>query len=131
MNDAHTSGANGTSHLIRGGCYNEIYVGQMEDIFEDDTNSICWTVYKQERIGQGFYGEVYRGTRVRGNEMQQIAIKKLKTETEADQNDFEREIRIMKVNRRLKNQIFLSIALCKHSALEVFKITSYTVVILK
>ncbi|KMQ94378.1 tyrosine-protein kinase hopscotch [Lasius niger] len=96
MNDAHTSGANGTSHLIRGGCYNEIYVGQMEDIFEDDTNSTCWTVYKQERIGQGFYGEVYRGTRVRGNEMQQIAIKKLKTETEADQNDFEREIRIMK-----------------------------------
>ncbi|XP_029155540.1 tyrosine-protein kinase hopscotch [Nylanderia fulva] len=92
MNDAHMSSINGTSH--RGG-NNEIYLGQMKDIFENETNS-TWTIYMQERIGQGFYGDVYRGTRIKGNEIEQIAIKKLKIGTQSVQNDFEREIQIMK-----------------------------------
>lgn len=74
-------------------------LGQMQGIFELDAD--C-NVILQGRIGQGFYGEVYRGTLERDNakdtEPQQVAVKKLKTRAlEADLRDFEREISIMKV----------------------------------
>lgn len=73
-------------------------LGQMQGIFELDVD--C-NVILQGRIGQGFYGEVYRGTLERDNkdaELQQVAVKKLKTRAlEADLRDFEREISIMKV----------------------------------
>ncbi|XP_033329190.1 tyrosine-protein kinase hopscotch isoform X1 [Megalopta genalis] len=72
--------------------------GQLRGIYE--LNIDC-NVILQGRIGQGFYGEVYRGTLERDNgkdiEPQQVAIKKLKTRAlEADILDFEREIAIMK-----------------------------------
>ncbi|XP_033312196.1 tyrosine-protein kinase hopscotch isoform X1 [Bombus bifarius] len=73
-------------------------LGQMRGIYELD---IDCNIILQGRIGQGFYGEVYRGTLERENgkdiEPQQVAIKKLKTRAlEADIRDFEREIAIMK-----------------------------------
>ncbi|OAD58872.1 Tyrosine-protein kinase hopscotch [Eufriesea mexicana] len=73
-------------------------LGQMRGIYELD---IDCNVILQGRIGQGFYGEVYRGTLERENgkdiEPQQVAIKKLKTRAlDADIRDFEREIAIMK-----------------------------------
>ncbi|XP_017885743.1 tyrosine-protein kinase hopscotch [Ceratina calcarata] len=73
-------------------------LGQMRGIYELD---IDCNVILQGRIGQGFYGEVYRGTLERENgkdcEPQQVAVKKLKTKAlEADIRDFEREIAIMK-----------------------------------
>lgn len=72
--------------------------GSFGHIFELDAD--C-NVILQGRIGQGFYGEVYRGTLEKENnkdESQQVAIKKLKTRAlEADLCDFEREISIMKV----------------------------------
>lgn len=74
-------------------------LGQMQGIFELDAD--C-NVILQGKIGQGFYGEVYRGTLERDNskdiEPQLVAVKKLKTRAvEADLRDFEREISIMKV----------------------------------
>lgn len=72
----------------------------MRGIYELD---IDCNVILQGKIGQGFYGEVYRGTLERENgkdiEPQQVAIKKLKKKgaLETDINDFEREITIMKV----------------------------------
>ncbi|XP_072764255.1 tyrosine-protein kinase hopscotch [Anoplolepis gracilipes] len=104
--------SNGDSHPIRGGCYGRMmrfhngntkasinqcsfnnFLGQMQDISAGGD----WNVFIHERIGQGFYGEVYKGTRVRNKEIEQIAIKKLKNaETETERNDFEREIEIMK-----------------------------------
>lgn len=72
----------------------------MRGIYELD---IDCNVILQGKIGQGFYGEVYRGTLERENgkdiEPQQVAIKKLKKKRalETDINDFEREITIMKV----------------------------------
>ncbi|XP_015589166.1 tyrosine-protein kinase hopscotch isoform X2 [Cephus cinctus] len=73
-------------------------LGQMQGIFELDTD--CNVIF-QGKIGQGFYGEVYRGTLERENnkdaEPQLVAVKKLKTRAlEADLRDFEREISIMK-----------------------------------
>ncbi|XP_046425755.1 tyrosine-protein kinase hopscotch isoform X1 [Neodiprion fabricii] len=72
-------------------------LGQMQGIFELDAD--C-NVILQGRIGQGFYGEVYKGLLERDNkdaEPQQVAVKKLKTQAlEADLRDFEREISIMK-----------------------------------
>ncbi|KAF7995940.1 hypothetical protein HCN44_007047 [Aphidius gifuensis] len=71
-------------------------LGQMQGIFELDAD--C-NVILQGRIGQGFYGEVYRGTLERDKdcEPQQVAVKKLKTRAlESDLRDFEREIEIMK-----------------------------------
>lgn len=74
-------------------------LGQMRGIYELD---IDCNVILQGKIGQGFYGEVYRGTLERENgkdiEPQQVAIKKLKKKRalETDINDFEREITIMK-----------------------------------
>lgn len=85
-------------------------LGQMQGIFELDAD--C-NVILQGRIGQGFYGEVYRGTLERDNakdaEPQQVAVKKLKTRAlEADLRDFEREISIMKVMRTVFNTKFTS-----------------------
>lgn len=58
-----------------------------------------YEVVSQGRIGQGFYGEVFRGTLYHdGTCPQEVAIKKLKTRAEASLRDFEREINIMKVN---------------------------------
>ncbi|XP_012263583.2 tyrosine-protein kinase hopscotch [Athalia rosae] len=84
--------------LAKGNCGEGGPLGQMQSIFELDAD--C-NVILQGRIGQGFYGEVYRGTLERdskdvGNQ-QQVAVKKLKTKAlEADLRDFEREISIMK-----------------------------------
>ncbi|XP_034935206.1 tyrosine-protein kinase hopscotch [Chelonus insularis] len=71
---------------------------QMQGIYELDAD--CNVIF-QGKIGQGFYGEVYRGILEKNNtkdaEPQQVAIKKLKTKAlEADLRDFEREIAIMK-----------------------------------
>ncbi|KAK2578134.1 hypothetical protein KPH14_012606 [Odynerus spinipes] len=71
---------------------------QMQNIFE--LNADCYIIL-QGRIGQGFYGEVYKGILERDSgkdiEPQQVAVKKLKTRAlEADLRDFEREISIMK-----------------------------------
>ncbi|KAF3422404.1 hypothetical protein E2986_02653 [Frieseomelitta varia] len=87
----------GTEDCGSGGSSNGS-LGQMRGIYELD---IDCNVILQGRIGQGFYGEVYRGTLERENgkdiEPQQVAIKKLKTRAlEADIRDFEREIAIMK-----------------------------------
>ncbi|CAD6215597.1 GSCOCT00000409001.2-RA-CDS [Cotesia congregata] len=73
-------------------------LGQMQGIFELDAD--C-NVILQGKIGQGFYGEVFRGILERDNakdiEPQLVAVKKLKTRAvEADLRDFEREISIMK-----------------------------------
>ncbi|XP_051167397.1 tyrosine-protein kinase hopscotch [Leptopilina boulardi] len=74
------------------------FLGQMQGIFE--LTSDC-NVILQGKIGQGFYGEVYRGTLEKENskdaEPQRVAVKKLKMRSvEADLRDFEREISIMK-----------------------------------
>lgn len=87
----------GTEDCGSGGSSNGS-LGQMRGIYELD---IDCNVILQGRIGQGFYGEVYRGTLERENgkdiEPQQVAVKKLKTRAlEADIRDFEREIAIMK-----------------------------------
>ncbi|KAF7385653.1 hypothetical protein HZH66_011495 [Vespula vulgaris] len=71
---------------------------RMQNIFE--LNADCYIIL-QGRIGQGFYGEVYKGILERDGgkdiEPQQVAVKKLKTRAlEADLRDFEREISIMK-----------------------------------
>ncbi|KDR06554.1 Tyrosine-protein kinase hopscotch [Zootermopsis nevadensis] len=68
----------------------------MQGIFELDGD--C-NVILQGRIGQGFYGEVYKGTleQDKDTEPQLVAIKKLKTNAvESILQDFEREITIMK-----------------------------------
>lgn len=57
-----------------------------------------YDVVQQGLIGQGFYGEVFRGTMYHDGTSQEVAIKKLKTRAEASLHDFEREINIMKVN---------------------------------
>ncbi|XP_069675687.1 tyrosine-protein kinase hopscotch [Periplaneta americana] len=71
-------------------------VTSMQGIFELDAD--C-NVILQGRIGQGFYGEVYKGTLEQDKDMepQLVAIKKLKTNAvETSLQDFEREITIMK-----------------------------------
>ncbi|XP_015116546.1 tyrosine-protein kinase hopscotch [Diachasma alloeum] len=99
------NGGAGAPHDVSstGSAHNGGPLGQMQGIFELDAD--C-NVILQGRIGQGFYGEVYRGTLERDNgkdtEPQQVAVKKLKTRAlEADLRDFEREIEIMKT---LKHQ---------------------------
>jgi len=68
-------------------------------------------VILQGRIGEGFYGEVYKGTlrRRNGKEVdseQDVAVKKLKTQENSENVlDFEREIKIMEVNHCFKNQL--------------------------
>lgn len=74
-------------------------INSVQSIFELDDN--CQVVLKG-RIGQGFYGEVYRGTLTYylGNEEvedKKVAVKKLKTGAmSSGLQDFEREIDIMK-----------------------------------
>jgi len=71
-------------------------VTSMQGIFELDGD--C-NVVLQGRIGQGFYGEVYKGTleQDKDTEPQLVAIKKLKMNAVATSlQDFEREINIMK-----------------------------------
>ncbi|XP_046997738.1 tyrosine-protein kinase hopscotch [Schistocerca americana] len=71
-------------------------VTTMQAIFELDED---YNVVLQGRIGQGFYGEVYKGSMERGGDIepQLVAIKKLKTSALAtSMQDFEREIAIMK-----------------------------------
>lgn len=75
-------------------------INSIQSIFELDAD---WNVVLQGRIGQGFYGEVYRGTLEHISDKdvmpRQVAIKKLKTNAVAScHQDFEREISIMKVN---------------------------------
>lgn len=68
-------------------------------------------VILQGRIGEGFYGEVYKGTlrRRNGKEVdseQDVAVKKLKTQEDSENVlDFEREIKIMEVNHCFNNQL--------------------------
>lgn len=75
-------------------------LNSLQGIFElgDDCNVVL-----QGRIGQGFYGEVYKGTLEYGGygdsavEPRKVAVKKLKSSaSESCLQDFEREINIMK-----------------------------------
>lgn len=73
-------------------------INLMQSIFELDDD---YNVVLQGRIGQGFYGEVYRGTLEyvgdKDIEPRQVAVKKLKSSAMASGlQDFEREIAIMK-----------------------------------
>ncbi|KAF5274388.1 hypothetical protein FQA39_LY07268 [Lamprigera yunnana] len=73
-------------------------ISSMQSIFELDAN--C-NVILQGRIGQGFYGEVYKGTLEylgdKDCEPRQVAVKKLKASAvSTGLQDFEREISIMK-----------------------------------
>jgi Janus kinase 2 len=72
-------------------------INSLQSIFELDPD--C-SVVLQGRIGQGFYGEVYKGTLEypeNSEEPKIVAIKKLKTTAVSDcMHDFEREINIMK-----------------------------------
>ncbi|XP_031329480.1 tyrosine-protein kinase hopscotch [Photinus pyralis] len=73
-------------------------ISSMQSIFELDAN--C-NVILQGRIGQGFYGEVYKGTLEylgdEDSEPRLVAVKKLKTSAVSTcLQDFEREISIMK-----------------------------------
>ncbi|XP_034246604.1 tyrosine-protein kinase hopscotch [Thrips palmi] len=68
----------------------------MSSVFElgPDVNVVL-----QGRIGQGFYGEVYKGTleRLDSSETEQVAVKKLRSDAlSTTLADFEREINIMK-----------------------------------
>ncbi|CAK9807573.1 Tyrosine-protein kinase hopscotch [Anthophora plagiata] len=107
-------------------------LGQMRGIYELD---IDCNVILQGRIGQGFYGEVYRGTLERENgkdvEPQQVAIKKLKTRAlEADIRDFEREIAIMKTLKHpnvvqilgviSEPEVYLVMEYVKHGSLQSY-----------
>lgn len=89
----------------------ESCLSQVQDVFELDAE--C-NVILQGLIGQGFYGEVYKGAIERENskeEPQLVAIKKLKTRSmDAGQRDFEREISIMKVTYgKIKQYFFLRV----------------------
>lgn len=73
------------------------YIQQM---FYSTEMSAEYDIVVQGRVGQGFYGEVFRATLVKRDnehETRQVAVKILKTSLEADMRDFEREIMIMKV----------------------------------
>lgn len=73
-------------------------INSLQNVFELDGH--C-NVYLQGRIGQGFYGEVYRGTLEyfdTEKKPREVAVKKLKTNgPSAHQADFQREIDIMTV----------------------------------
>lgn len=70
----------------------------MESILDLDAN--C-SVVLQGRIGQGHYGEVYRGTLEYRDNLyppKMVAVKKLKTNADCSSvQNFQREISIMKV----------------------------------
>lgn len=72
-------------------------INSMQTILELDDD---YNVVLQGRIGQGFYGEVYRGTLEyvgdKDIEPRQVAVKKLKSSAQVSAlQDFEREIDIM------------------------------------
>ncbi|KAI4469186.1 tyrosine-protein kinase hopscotch [Holotrichia oblita] len=73
-------------------------INSIQSIFELDGE---WNVVLQGKIGQGFYGDVYRATLEKigdeDYEPRQVAVKKLKKAPELSHlQDFEREICIMK-----------------------------------
>ncbi|GJQ70199.1 putative Band 4.1 homologues [Trypoxylus dichotomus] len=73
-------------------------INSIQSIFELDEE---WNVVLQGKIGQGFYGDVYRATLEKigdeDYEPRQVAVKKLKKAPELSHlQDFEREISIMK-----------------------------------
>ncbi|XP_023023371.1 tyrosine-protein kinase hopscotch isoform X3 [Leptinotarsa decemlineata] len=73
-------------------------LNSMQSVFELDGN---YNVVLQGRIGQGFYGEVFKGTLecVDGDseDLRKVAVKKLKSSALSScLQDFEREINIMK-----------------------------------
>ncbi|XP_045460768.1 tyrosine-protein kinase hopscotch isoform X2 [Harmonia axyridis] len=74
-------------------------MNSLQSIFELDE---CCNVVLQGRIGQGFYGEVYKATleyydNTVQNNPRQVAVKKLKSSgISSSLQDFEREINIMK-----------------------------------
>lgn len=74
-------------------------INSIQSIFELDGE---WNVVLQGKIGQGFYGDVYRATLEKigdeDYEPRKVAVKKLKKAPELSHlQDFEREISIMKV----------------------------------
>ncbi|XP_025075484.1 tyrosine-protein kinase hopscotch [Pogonomyrmex barbatus] len=83
------------------------------------------TVTLQKRIGQGFYGEVYKGTlrkRIDNNISEEdVAVKKLKTQDSTNMLDFEREIKIME---RLKHENIVKI-LCSMDRILVMEYIQY------
>lgn len=82
-----------------GGSSNSSSICQIQGVLEMEEG---FDVIVQGRIGQGFYGEVFKGTLERyGQTIRQVAIKKLKPQMEANIRDFEREITIMKVSPQL------------------------------
>lgn len=107
---------NGSNDSNNGSVVYESSLSQMQDVFELDAE--C-NVILQGLIGQGFYGEVYKGAIERENskdEPQMVAIKKLKTHSmDTSQRDFEREISIMKV---------ISSWQTEHSSLEISSLDS-------
>jgi len=82
-------------------------------------------VILQGRIGQGFYGEVFKGILERnGQIIQQVAIKKLETQIcnmEANMHDFEREIMIMKNLKHPNIVEVLSVTAISEGYLEFIK----------
>lgn len=110
-------GSNSTLRLTQGSSFGDVVRIKNGNCNDNDTSSSIdldqmhmfeldanCDLILQGRIGQGFYGEVFRGTIERVNyegdkdEPQQVAVKKLKApRVEADLRDFEREISIMKV----------------------------------
>ncbi|XP_063222235.1 tyrosine-protein kinase hopscotch [Bacillus rossius redtenbacheri] len=104
-------------------------ITSMQGIFELDSN--C-NVVLQGRIGQGFYGEVFRGTMERDDcEPQLVAVKKLKGDAMgAVLQDFEREISIMKALKHeniveikgviLEPEISLVMEYVQHGSLQSF-----------
>ncbi|XP_060536177.1 uncharacterized protein LOC132708084 [Cylas formicarius] len=108
-------------------------LNSMQSVFELDDN---WDVILQGRIGQGFYGEVFKGqlekTGSNGMEVKRVAVKRLKSSTESSLclQDFEREIEIMKTLRHpniveilgvLRNpEIALVMEYVQHGSLQSF-----------
>ncbi|KAK9497663.1 hypothetical protein O3M35_004350 [Rhynocoris fuscipes] len=99
-NSSLSSSAELSSLLQNYHCTEDTSLGSLQSIFECTDNL---NVVLQGLIGQGFYGEVFKGYLEDKNstaEAQMIAVKKLKTNRPSCMKDFEREIEIMK---RLKH----------------------------
>ncbi|KAG8281420.1 Tyrosine-protein kinase jak2 [Homalodisca vitripennis] len=109
VSDSHSPDmSTGFSHLDFSTNTNTLdSVSSLQCIFELEAD--C-NVVLQGRIGQGFYGEVYRGSLEQLDkdcEPQLVAVKRLKADSiSANRQDFEREIDIMK---RLKHENIVEI----------------------